>query len=245
MTGAGVPPRRGRDRSSPSSSQRVQPDAEMRAYLARLTGHALEGRVVTHVLPIHYGAGANGKSTYIDAVMAALGDYADAADPELLTARTFDAHPTGIADLFGLRLAILHESDHGPPPGRGAPSSGSPEATGSRPGGCGRTSGRSTRRHTFAMLTNHKPVISGTDEGDLARGSGSCPWDVVIPEAERDELLGDSSSSSSTPCSPTSSTGYQAVARTRPRRPRARSWKATEAYRAESDALAGSSTSGA
>src|SRR5205823_3085467 len=37
--------------------ERVQPDPEMRGYLARLTGHALEGRVVSHILPIHYGAG--------------------------------------------------------------------------------------------------------------------------------------------------------------------------------------------
>ena len=43
----------------------------------------------------------------------ALGDYADAADPDLLTARTFDAHPTSTADLYGLRLAILHETDKG------------------------------------------------------------------------------------------------------------------------------------
>ena len=57
--------------------------------------------------------GANGKGTLIDAVLAALGDYADAADPDLLTARTFDAHPTGVADLFGLRLAVLHETDAG------------------------------------------------------------------------------------------------------------------------------------
>ena len=42
-----------------------------------------------------------------------LGDCADAADPELLTARTFDAHPTGVADLCGLRLAVLHEIDRG------------------------------------------------------------------------------------------------------------------------------------
>ena len=64
-------------------------------------------------MPIFYGDGANGKSTLTDAVMNALGDYADAADPDLLRARTFDAHPTGVADLFGLRLALFHESDAG------------------------------------------------------------------------------------------------------------------------------------
>jgi hypothetical protein len=55
------------------------------------------------------------RSTLISAVLAALGDYADAADPDpdLLTAKTFDAHPTSVADLYGLRLAVLHETDAG------------------------------------------------------------------------------------------------------------------------------------
>ena len=69
------------------------------------------GHVAEHLLPIFWGSGANGKSTYIEAVCAALGDYAGPADPDLLTARSFDAHPTGTADLFGRRLAVLHESD--------------------------------------------------------------------------------------------------------------------------------------
>lgn len=77
--------------------ERVQPEPAMRAYLARLLGHALEGRVVSHILPIFYGSGANGKGTLSGAVLAALGDYA-----------------------------------------------GSPGVTGSRPAGCGRTSGPSS-----------------------------------------------------------------------------------------------------
>jgi putative DNA primase/helicase len=169
--------------------ERVQPDAGMRAYLARLTGLSLEGRVTAHILPIHCGTGANGKSTFVDAVMAALGDYADAADPELLTARDFAAHPTGTADLFGLRLAILHESDRGR---RLA------EATVKRLTGGDRIKARRMREdfwhftpsHTFAMLTNHKPDISGTDEG-VWRRVRLIPWDVVVPEEERDEHLGD------------------------------------------------------
>jgi putative DNA primase/helicase len=169
--------------------ERVQPSSDMRRYLAQLTGHALEGRVVTHILPIHYGVGANGKSTYIDAVVDALGDYGDAADPELLTARDFAAHPTGVADLYGLRLAVLHESDHGR---RLA------EGTVKRLTGGDRLKARRMREdfwhfepsHTFAMLTNHKPVISGTDEG-VWRRVVLVPWDVVIAKEERDEQLGD------------------------------------------------------
>jgi putative DNA primase/helicase len=168
---------------------RVQPDPDMRGYLARLVGHALEGATVEHILPIFHGDGANGKGTFISAVLAALGDYADAADPELLNARTFDAHPTGVADLFGLRLAVLHESDAGR---RLA------EGTVKRLTGGDRLKARRMREdfwhfdpsHTFVMLTNHKPVVSGQDEG-IWRRLRLVPWDVVVPPEERDERLGD------------------------------------------------------
>ena len=169
--------------------QRVQPDPDMRAYLARLIGHALEGRVREHILPILHGDGANGKGTFTAAILAAAGEYADAADPELLTARAFDAHPTGVADLFGLRLAVLHESDAGRKLAEG---------TVKRLTGGDRLKARRMREdfwhfepsHTFMMLTNHKPLITGQDEG-IWRRLRLVPWDVVIPPDERDDRLGD------------------------------------------------------
>jgi putative DNA primase/helicase len=147
------------------------------------------GRVVSHVLPIFCGAGANGKSTFLTAVLGALGDYAAPADPDLLTARTFDAHPTGVADLFGLRVAVLHESDAGR---RLA------EATVKRLTGGDRLKARRMREdfwefepsHTFVMLTNHRPLVAGTDDG-IWRRLHLVPWDVVIPSPEQDEQLGD------------------------------------------------------
>jgi putative DNA primase/helicase len=149
----------------------------------------MEGRVVEHLLPIHYGQGANGKSTFTEAVLHTLGDYGDVADPTLLTARSFDAHPTGVADLFGLRLAVLHESDAGR---RLA------EGTVKRLTGGDRIKARRMREdfwsfdpsHTFWMLTNHKPIVGGDDEG-IWRRLRLVPWDVVIPPAERDPDLGD------------------------------------------------------
>jgi putative DNA primase/helicase len=168
---------------------RVQPDEDMRGYLGRLVGHGLVGQVVEHLLQIHCGEGANGKSTFITAITAALGDYAGPAEAELLTARTFDAHPTGVADLFGLRLAILHEADKGR---RLA------EGTVKRLTGGDRIKARRMREdfwefepsHSFVMLTNHKPVVTGTDEG-IWRRIRLIPWDIVIPVEERDEHLGD------------------------------------------------------
>jgi putative DNA primase/helicase len=186
MTGAPYDP----DAAGPAFAkflQRVQPDPAMRAFLARLLGHALEGRVTSHVLPIFHGEGGNGKSTLVDAVMAALGDYADAVDSGLLTARSFDAHPTGVADLCGLRLAVLHETDKG---------RHLAEGTVKRLTGGDRLKARRMREdfwsfdpsHTFVMLTNHKPIVTGTDEG-IWRRLRLVPWDVVIPAADQDEEL--------------------------------------------------------
>jgi putative DNA primase/helicase len=83
----------------------------MRDFLARLFGHALLGKVVEHVLSILYGVGANGKTTLIEAVSRVFGDYARPADPGLLVPG--QDHPTGVAALFGLRLAVTHETDAG------------------------------------------------------------------------------------------------------------------------------------
>ena len=189
MTGAPYHP----DATGPAFAkflQRVQPDPDMRAYLARLLGHALEGRVVSHILPIFHGEGGNGKGTLINhAVLPALGDYADAADADLLTARTFDAHPTGVADLCGLRLAVLHETDAG---------RHLAEGTVKRLTGGDRLKARRMREdfwsfdpsHTFVMLTNHRPIVTGTDEG-IWRRLRLVPWEVVIPAADRDEELPD------------------------------------------------------
>lgn len=167
---------------------RIQPSEEMRKFIRRLLGHSLEGKVTAHILPIFYGDGANGKSTLTDAAMHAAGDYADAGDPDLLRARTFDAHPTGVADLFGRRLVLIHESDAGH---RLA------EGTVKRLTGGDRLKARRMREdfwsfdpsHTFVMLTNHKPIVGGTDEG-IWRRLRLVPFETVIPAAERDESLG-------------------------------------------------------
>src|SRR5262245_31431488 len=161
----------------------------MRDFLALLLGHRLEGRVIEHLLPIFCGVGANGKSTFVGAALGALGDYAGPADPDLLTARTFDAHPTGTADLFGMRIAVLHETDAGRPLAEG---------TVKRLTGGDRLKARRMREdfwsfepsHTFVMLTNHKPVVGGDDEG-IWRRLRLVPFDVVIPTEEQDEELGD------------------------------------------------------
>jgi putative DNA primase/helicase len=164
----------------------VLPDPEMRAFVGRAFGHALEGRVTEHVLPILTGTGANGKSTLINAVEASFGDYAIAAEPDLLVDRG-SVHTTGQADLLGVRLAICSETDAGR---RLA------AATVKRLTGGDKIRARRMRQdniefeasHTVVMVTNHKPQVAGDDPA-LWRRLRIVPFDVVI--AKPDSSLGD------------------------------------------------------
>jgi putative DNA primase/helicase len=141
----------------------ILPDAEIRGFVQRLMGSALPGRVREHVLPILTGTGSNGKSTFIEAVMYALGDYALQADPTLLMASRHDAHPTGQAALQSRRLAVCMETAQG----RRLDAPTAKQLTG------GDTiTARYMRKdffsfepsHTIFMITNHKPVVDGSDE---------------------------------------------------------------------------------
>jgi len=165
---------------------RIQPDPSMRAYLARYFGHALSGEVREHVLGVFHGTGSNGKSTLVETMLAALGDYAITTDPGLLIDRG-DVHPTGVADLFRRRLAVTHETDAGR---RLA------EGTVKRLTGGDRIKARRMKEdfwefepsHTVVMVTNHRPVVRGDDEG-IWRRVRLIPFEVVVSAAEQDPDL--------------------------------------------------------
>jgi putative DNA primase/helicase len=95
--------------------QKVLPDADVRGYTQRLIGLSLLGEVNgdKQIAPIATGSGANGKTTFTEAVSFALGDYAMPAEPTLLMAKRGDAHPTGIADLKGKRFVSVVETEQG------------------------------------------------------------------------------------------------------------------------------------
>lgn len=167
---------------------RVLPDPDVRGWLQRLTGVALLGKVVEHVLPIFTGTGANGKTTWHRAVAAALGDYALVGEPDLLMPRA-GAHPTGEMDLRGVRLVVVSESDR---------DRRLAEATVKRLTGGDPIRARRMHRdfvqfdpsHTALLITNHLPKVS-SDDPALWRRLRVVPFDVVIPESERDPYLED------------------------------------------------------
>ncbi|MGH4013156.1 MAG: DNA primase family protein [Pseudonocardiaceae bacterium] len=168
---------------------RILPDAHVRGFVRRLLGSSLPGKVAEHVLPILLGAGANGKSTMLGAVAQVLGEYAATADPALLVDRGYDTHPTGVADLHGRRLALVHETDSG---------RSLAEGTVKRLTGGDVIKARRMREdfweftpsHLLVMITNHRPHVRGTDEG-IWRRLRLVPFQVVVPAEERDPGLPD------------------------------------------------------
>jgi putative DNA primase/helicase len=168
--------------------ERVLPDAEVRQFLQRYVGYGLSGRVSEHVLAIWTGTGANGKSVCDNAIRYALGDYAISCEPNLFMHRD-NAHPTGEMDLMGRRWITVSESDKGRKLA---------ESTVKRLTGGDTIRARRMRKdfvqfepsHTAVLVTNHLPVVSGDDEA-LWRRLTVVPFDVVIPEPERDGTLGD------------------------------------------------------
>lgn len=174
----------------------VQPDETVRGYLARLTGLALEGRVVEHVLPVHYGEGGNGKTTFFEACAWALGDYAISVDIEMLLERQNQGHPTAIAELFGARLVIAREAEA---------NRRLAEATVKWLTGGDQITARHLYErnftfapsHTFALFTNNRPVVTQNDRG-IWRRLRLVPWSVEIDKATEDGELGDRLKASAT-----------------------------------------------
>jgi P4 family phage/plasmid primase-like protien len=88
----------------------VVEDEDRIAYLQELFGATLFGDSRYHVLPVLVGTGANGKSTLLDVVSGILGDYSASMPENFLLDTSSTAHPTEIARLRGVRLAVASET---------------------------------------------------------------------------------------------------------------------------------------
>ncbi|MFQ6551889.1 phage/plasmid primase, P4 family [Aestuariibius insulae] len=169
----------------------VQPDPEMRAFLQRWFGLSVTALPVQKFLYC-YGMGANGKSLLAGLMRRMLGDYATMVKIESLTGKNrksgSDATPD-LMRLIGARAAITAE----PEEGERLQEQKIKEMTG------GDEMLVRNLHSDFVEFTpyfklvftgNHKLEIRGTDDG-IWRRPLLCPFEVQIPEARRDEKLGD------------------------------------------------------
>jgi P4 family phage/plasmid primase-like protien len=166
--------------------RRALPSEELRRFFKRVCGYALCGDVSEHILLVLYGTGANGKSTILNALLSAVGDYGMQAAPDLLVAKK-GAHPTEVADLFGMRLVASIEVEDG----RRLAESLVKQLTGGD-----KVRARRMRQdfwqfdptHTVFMAVNHRPEIRGTDTA-IWRRIRLIPFTETIPPAEQDKKL--------------------------------------------------------
>ena len=169
---------------------RILPEATVQEFVQRAVGWSLTGDVSSQVLLFCYGSGANGKSTFLRVLLNLLGgDYAIQAPPEILIEKPQRGHPTELADLFGVRLAVSVEMG----PGKKLDEVLVKQLTGGdlvRARRMREDFWQFEPTHHLWVAANHKPLIVGSDEA-IWRRLMLIPFTVTIPEGERDgQLLG-------------------------------------------------------
>ncbi|WP_299864438.1 phage/plasmid primase, P4 family [uncultured Hoeflea sp.] len=168
----------------------VQPSEQVRGFLKRVCGYCLTGMTTEQILLFHYGAGRNGKSTFMDALCRVMDDYAVTLSIDSFSgeSRRGGAEATpDLARLPGARLVAASE----------------PEANVKLKDALIKqlTGGEKipVRRlhkdffevdpHFKIMLSgNHKPRIDDDSDG-IWRRVVLVPWDVQIPKEQVDRLL--------------------------------------------------------
>jgi putative DNA primase/helicase len=169
----------------------VQPDVQMRSFLQRLSGYCLTGEIRDHVLPFHFGTGANGKGTFLEhALLKLAGSYGAKLTDSLVYASDRGHLPhLELANLCGRRFALGEENSE---------SGRLNEALLKSITGGDRQKGRFhygnfveyLPTYKIALVGNHKPRIAGTDDG-IWRRFLLVDWPVQIPETKRDVTLKD------------------------------------------------------
>lgn len=162
-------------------------DAELADFLQLAFGYTICGLPSEEVLFFLYGTGANGKTTLVEAVKAAMGCYAQKAPPTLLRKSRSDGASPDRARLQGTRMAICSELDESTPLGESEIKDIVSRDT---------IAARALYKdffefhatHVLWIMGNHRPRVSGTDDG-IWRRIMLVPFTVTIPEHERDRSL--------------------------------------------------------
>jgi len=166
--------------------ERVLPDVQVREFVIAALGYSLTGLTTEQVLLILFGTGANGKSTFLELLREALGDYGQQAPAETFLERR-DGIPNDVARLRGARFVAAAETGEGRRLN---------EALVKRMTGGDTIAARFMRSEWFEfkpeftpwLATNHRPDVRGTDEA-IWRRLRLVPFAVTIPPDERDPNL--------------------------------------------------------
>lgn len=147
--------------------QTFKGNEELIEFTQRAIGYAATGTMDEEAMFILYGNGKNGKSVFMNTIDYVLGDYSINVDPETVFASRSrnSGGPSGdIARMKGSRVMVLSEPDEGKPLAEGLIKKiTSKDTITARKLHSSEIEFRPTG--TIFMMTNHKPVVNGTDDG--------------------------------------------------------------------------------
>ena len=163
-------------------------DPEVGGFLQRAIGYTATGLTNEEVLFFVHGPAAAGKSTFMEAVKAALGDYAKTADFETFLARNNVGGPReDVARLAGARMVVSVEVDEGKRLAEGLVKviTGGDTVT-----------ARMLYKDAFEfrpafalwLVANHAPRVRDNDEA-MWRRILRVPFEHVVPPERRDRAL--------------------------------------------------------
>jgi P4 family phage/plasmid primase-like protien len=157
-------------------------------YVQRAVGYSMTAETVAQCLFVLWGNGRNGKTTFIEAILAMMGDYGLVGQQSLLLDDgKGKANGEDEVNLLGVRFASCSETNSG---------QRFDEAKIKRLVGTGKVRARRLYESSFEFEAthklwldcNHKPVVRNNDEG-IWRRIKLIPFLQQIPFNERDEGL--------------------------------------------------------
>jgi putative DNA primase/helicase len=173
--------------SDDERGRRIERADRMITYLKRLVGMSLTADVMEQILVFLHGGGQNGKSTFLNLILALTGEYGMQAAPNFLLVREHEQHPTELTDLFGKRFVSTVEIEKGKQLA---------EALMKILTGSEKVRARRMREDFWEffptwkvwLAANDKPKVKGRDKATWRRIK-LIPFDVTIPDDEVDHDL--------------------------------------------------------
>ena len=161
-------------------------DLDLIHFVQKAFGYTLSGDVSEQCMFILFGSGANGKSTLLNVIQNLFGDYAVSTITDTFMKKNSE-QTNDLARLKNARLVIASEAEENKPMS---------ESLIKQITGGDKISARFLYGEYFDffptfkifMATNHKPKISGGDNG-IWRRIKLIPFTVSIPEEKRDRYL--------------------------------------------------------
>jgi putative DNA primase/helicase len=163
-------------------------NTELRDFIQRVAGYTIAGVTDEEILAFPHGPGATGKTTAVEAIKAAMGEYASTADFDTFLARRGDAGiRNDVARLAGARMVVSVEGEDGKKLAEGLIK----QLTGGD-----KIAARFLHRECFEfeprftlwLVANTRPRAHANDDA-LWRRILQIPFTVVIPPNERDPEL--------------------------------------------------------